>query len=155
MTRLKLLVLVPLLTGCGIHAKNPRGDDNVSIQADENGHIAFNLPIAQGQVKIPTGMMEKSNFDIDGVKLMPGSKVNGFSLDAHHEAATVNMSFTAPAAPDQVRAYFVDQFRQKGVEAALSGDAVTGKSKDGSPFTIQVNPAPNGSQGKIVIQSKG
>ena len=155
MNRLTMLALVPLLAGCGIHTKNPEhGDDNVTISADENGHIAFNLPIAQGQVKMPTGMMANSNFDIDGVKLMPGSKVNGFNLDAHHEGATVNMSFTAPAAPDQVRAYFVDQFKQKGVEAALSGDSVTGKSKDGSPFTIEVSPGPNGSQGKIVIQSK-
>ena len=150
-----LLLALPLLAGCNVHSKNPaNGDDNVSVQADGNGHIAFNLPIAQGQVKVPTGMMEHSNFDIDGVKLMPGSKVGGFSLDAHHENATVNMSFTAPAPPEQVRAYFVDQFKQKGVEAALYGDAVTGKSKDGSPFTIQVSPAPGGSQGKIVIQSK-
>jgi hypothetical protein len=154
MNRLLPLALVPLLAACDVHTKNPRGEDNVSIQADENGHIAFNLPIAQGQVKVPTSMMHNSNFDIDGVKLMPGSQVNGFSLDAHHEGATVNMSFTAPAAPDQVRAYFVDQFKKQGVEAALSGDSVSGKSKDGSPFTIQVSPASNGSQGKIVIQSK-
>ena len=155
MKRSAMFMLVPLLAGCGVHTKNPaNGDDNVSIQADGNGHIAFNLPIAQGQVKVPTSMMHNSNFDIDGVKLMPGSQVNGFSLDAHHEGATVNMSFTAPAAPDQVRAYFIDQFRQKGVEAAVSGNAVTGKSKDGSPFTIQLSPGPNGSQGKIVIQSK-
>ena len=154
MNRLTMLALVPLLSGCGIHARNPHGDDNVSIQADENGHIAFNLPIAEGQVKVPTSMMRNSNFDIDGVKLMPGSQVNGFSLDAHHEGATVNMSFAAPAAPDQVRAYFLDQFKKQGVEAALAGDAVTGKSKDGSPFTIQVTPAPSGSAGKIVILSK-
>jgi hypothetical protein len=155
MNRLTTLALVPLLAGCGVHTKNPaHGDDNVSIQADGNGHIAFNLPIAQGQVKVPTSMMHNSNFDIDGVKLMPGSEVSGFSLDAHHEGATVDMSFTAPAAPDQVRSYFLDQFRKQGVEAALAGNAVTGKSKDGSPFTIQVSPAPNGSQGKIMIQSK-
>jgi hypothetical protein len=64
------------------------------------------------------------------------------------------MSFTAPAAPDQVRSYFVDQFRKQGAEAATSGDSVTGKSKDGSPFTIEVSAAPNGSQGKITIQDK-
>jgi hypothetical protein len=64
------------------------------------------------------------------------------------------MSFNAPASPDEVRSYYVDQFKKQGVEAALAGDAVTGKSKDGSPFTIQVSPAANGSQGKIVIQGK-
>jgi hypothetical protein len=64
------------------------------------------------------------------------------------------MSFTAPATPDAVRSYFVDQFKKQGAEAAIAGDAVAGKSKDGSPFTIQVRPAGTGSQGKIVIQDK-
>ena len=35
---------------------------------------------------------------------------------------------------------------------ALAGDAVAGKSKDGSPFTIQVSQAGSGSAGKIVMQ---
>jgi hypothetical protein len=64
------------------------------------------------------------------------------------------MTFTAPASPDEVRSYFLDQFRKQGAEVALAGDAVTGKSKDGSPFTISVGPAASGSQGKIVIQDK-
>jgi hypothetical protein len=98
--------------------------------------------------------MHNGNFDIDGVKLMPGSSVTGFNMDAHDQGATINMSFTAPASPDQVRSYFVEQFKKQGAEAALAGDAVTGKSKDGSPFTIQVGPAGSGSQGKINIESK-
>jgi hypothetical protein len=153
--RSALFLLVPLLAGCNVHSKHSADDDqNVTINADESGHVAFNLPFMQGQVKLPTGMMHNGNFDIDGVKLMPGSSVTGFSLDAHHEGATVNMTFNAPASPDEVRSYFVDQFKQKGVEASLAGDAVTGKSKDGSAFVIQVSPAASGSSGKIQIQSK-
>jgi hypothetical protein len=98
--------------------------------------------------------MHNANFDMDGVKLMPGSSVTGFNLDAHDEGATVEMRFTAPASPDEVRAYFMSQFKDHGVEVALAGDAVTGKSKDGDPFTIQIGPASSGSQGKIVIESK-
>jgi hypothetical protein len=64
------------------------------------------------------------------------------------------MGFTAPPSPDEVRSYFVDQFKKQGVDAAIAGDAVTGKSKDGSDFTIQVSQAASGSQGKILIQSK-
>jgi hypothetical protein len=155
MKRSALFLLVPLLAACNVHAKNPaKDDDNVSIQADENGHISFNLPIAEGKLKVPTSMMHDGSFDIDGVKLMPGSTVTGFNLDAGHDNAIIDMSFTAPASPDEVRSYYVDQFRKQGVEAALAGDAVTGKSKDGSPFTIQASPAPSGSQGKIVIQDK-
>jgi len=155
MNRSALFLLLPLLAGCNVHSKNPAHDDgNVSIHADENGNISFNLPIAQGQVKVPTSFMHNGNIDIDGVKLPPGSSVTGFNMDAHDQGATVKMSFTTPAPPDQVRTYFVDEFRKQGAEAAISGDSVTGKSKDGSPFTIQVSPAPGGSQGKIVIQSK-
>lgn len=153
MHRSALFLFLPLLAGCNIHSKNPaNGDENVSIHADENGSISFNLPIAAGQVKIPTAFMHEGDVDIDGVKLMPGSSVTGFNVDSHGHAATVNMSFTAPAAPDVVRRYFVDQFKKQGGEAAISGDSVSGKSKDGSPFTIQVVAAGSGSQGKINIK---
>jgi hypothetical protein len=155
MTRSALLLLLSLLAGCNVHSKNPAsGDENVTIQADDAGHIAFNLPIAQGHVKIPAAMMHKGNLDIDGVKLMPGSSVTGFSLDAGHGGATVDMSFAAPASPDQVRAYYLDEFKKQGVEAALAGNAVTGKSKDGNPFTIDVAPAAGGSKGRIEVHDK-
>src|SRR5689334_9734130 len=155
MTRSALLLLVPLLAGCNVHSKYPAaGDENVSIHADDSGHIAFNLPIAEGQVKVPTGMMHNGNFDIDGIKLMPGSSVTGFNVEAHDNGATVDMNFTAPAQPDQVRSYFADQFGKQGIKVAIAGDTVTGKSKDGSPFTIYVSPAPGGSKGVIAIQSK-
>jgi hypothetical protein len=150
-----LLMLLPLLAGCNVHSKNPAdGDENVSIHADDNGHISFNLPIGQGQVKLPASMMHNGNFDIDGVKLPPGSSVNGFSLDAHDKGATVDMSFSNPRSPGEVRTYFLDQFKRQGVEAALSGNSVTGKSKDGSPFTIEISSSAGGSQGKIVVQDK-
>jgi hypothetical protein len=149
------VMLVPLLAGCNVHSKNPaNGDDNVSIHADESGHIEFNLPIAEGKLKVPAGMMHGGDFDIDGVKLMPGSSVTGFNLDAHDKAATVVMSFKASASPDEVRSYYLDQFRKQGVEAALSGDAVAGKTKDGHAFAIHVSPAATGSTGKIEIQDE-
>ena len=155
MNRPVLFLLLPLLAGCNVHSKNPaKGDENVTIQADESGNIAFNLPIAEGQIKVPTSFMHNGNFDIDGVKLMPGSSVTGFSVFAKDKGSTVNMSFTAPASPDQVRSYFLDQFKKQGVEVALAGNAVSGQSKDGNAFTINVSPAPQGSQGKIVIQDK-
>ena len=153
MKRLSWLMLVALLTGCNVHSKSG-DDDKVNINADASGQIAFDVPFAKGQVKVPSGWMHNGNFDIDGVKLMPGSEVTGFSLNAHDKGSTVNMSFTAPASPDAVRTYFADQFRRKGIDAAMTGDSVTGKSKDGDPFTIEVSPAANGSKGTIRIEDK-
>ncbi|HEY7005814.1 MAG TPA: hypothetical protein VH392_04950 [Sphingomicrobium sp.] len=156
MNRSALLLLVPLLAGCNVHPKNPSGqeDDNVSIKADDSGHIEFNLPIAEGKLKVPTAMMHNGDFDIDGVKLMPGSKVNGFNLEAHDKGAVVDLAFVSPESPDDVRSYYMDQFSKQGVKAELAGDAVRGTTKDGSPFAIHVGPAPSGSQGKIEIQDK-
>ena len=153
MNRSALILLPVLLAGCDVHS-NKGADENVSINADGSGNIAFDVPFVKGQLKVPAAMMDKGDFDIDGVKLMPGSKVTGFSVFAHDKGATVDMAFSAPAAPDQVRSYFLDQFKQKGVDAALSGDAVSGTSKDGSPFVIHVTPNGTGSTGKIDIQSK-
>src|SRR6058998_2079542 len=101
MNRLALLILVPLLGGCNVHSKSPaNGDENVAINADEGGNVAFNLPFVKGQVKVPSGFMHNGDFDIDGVKLMPGSQVTGFSVFAKDNGSTVNMAFTAPASPD-------------------------------------------------------
>src|SRR5437762_7904634 len=121
--------LVPLLAEHDVHSSNPaNSDENVTITADESGNVAFNLPFVKGQVKVPSGFMHKGDFDIDGVKLMPGSSVTGFSVFARDKGSIVNMSFIAPGSPDDVRSYFVDQFKQKGVEVALAGDAVSGKT---------------------------
>ena len=147
--------LLALLAGCSVHSKDSaKGDDNVSVRADASGNVSFDLPFAKGQVKVPAGFMSKGDIDIDGVKLMPGSQVTGFNIDSHNDQSNVEMSFTAPASPEQVRSYFLDQFSKQGVTATVSGDAVTGKSKDGDPFRIEVSPAANGSQGRIVVQDK-
>lgn len=155
MNRYLLLLALPLLAGCNVHSKNPaNGDDNVAIQADENGSIAFNLPIAEGKVKIPASMMQHGNFDLDGVKLMPGSSLTGLNVDAHDENSTVDISFKTPASPDAVRAYFLGEFARQHVDAKVSDETITGKTKDGSAFTITLSPSAGGSEGKIRIQDK-
>ena len=153
MNRFALLALPLVLAGCNVHSKDRAdGDDNVSVSGDASGNISFDVPFAKGQLKIPSGFMHEGNVDIDGVKLMPGSQVTRFNMNSRDKVSVVEIAFTSPQAPDQVRAYFVDQFHKHGAEASVAGDTVTGKSKDGNPFTIQVSPSGSGSQGKIQAQ---
>jgi hypothetical protein len=157
MIRAAVLIGFAALAACNVQGKDPsKSDGNVQINAAESGEVSFNLPFASGQVKLPQSMMHNGNFDIDGVNLMPGSTMTGFSVFAGeaNKPNTVTMGFKAPASPHEVRAYFLDQFKQKGLEAAVSGDAVVGKSKDGTPFNIRVSPAAGGSEGRIVIEDK-
>src|SRR4051794_18620824 len=149
------LILLPLIAGCNVHSKNPAaGDDKVTINAAENGEVTFNLPFASGQVKLPEGALGHGDFDIDGVKMIPGATITGFNLEAGDKGGTVNFAFKAPGSQETVRAYFADQFRQKGVNASVEGTSVSGKTRDGDPFVIRVEPAGTGSQGSIAIQSK-
>ena len=155
MKQIAALLMLSLLGACNVeHKDSVKGDDKVQINGDGNGQVSFDLPFAKGEVKLPASMMHGGDFDIDGVKLMPGSKVNGFSLMAADHGSTVNVGFKAPAAPDQVRGYFLDQFKAKGMDAAASGDGIAGTSKDGSPFTIRLAAADGGTQGNIEVHDK-
>lgn len=153
MNRSALLILLPLLAGCNVRSNNS-SDDNVTIDANGNGDVALNFPFAKGELKLPSSVIHKGQFDIDGVRMISGGTMTGFHLDSANDVSNVNMNFTAPQSPEQVRSYFVDQFRQKGIRTTLSGNAVSGRSKDGDAFTINVTPASSGSQGTIVIRSK-
>ena len=150
-----LFLILPLLAGCNVERKDAaKGDENVLINGDGNGQVSFDLPFAKGEVKLPGMMMHGGDFDIDGVKLMPGSKVDGFKLNAGKQGSTVDISFKAPASVDQTRAYFLDQFKEKGIDASASGDGITGTSKDGDPFAIHLAAADGGTQGTIQVQDK-
>lgn len=150
-----LLAASAALAGCNVHAKHDNdndGNETVKISGGSDGNVSFDLPFMKGQVKLPEGAMHSGDFDIDGVKMYPGATINGFNVNASNNVSVVNLGFKAPASADKVRAYFVDQFKQKGVEARASGDGVTGKSKDGSPFEIHVSDSGSGSQGTIRIE---
>ena len=156
MSRLVVLALPLALAACDVETRTPtQGDENVSMDASADGRIAFNLPFAKGEVKLPASMMENSNFDIDGVKLIPGGHITGFNLDAQGgEQAKVNLTFDAPVGPDEVRAYFLEQFKEHGVQAAAAGEALTGMSKDGTAFVMRFAGAGEGTKGTIELTPK-
>ncbi len=66
----------------------------------------------------------------------------------------INFTFTAPASPDEVQPYFVDQFRPRGSKRAMAADALQGKTKDGATFVMRFAPQGSGTNGTIVIDTK-
>ena len=157
MRRAGLLLLAASLLSCCHVASGTAGsgDGNVTVRTDGNSKLSFNLPFAKGEVNLPRGAFNSSNFDIDGVAMMPGGTIKGFNMDAGDNGAIVHLAFAVPRPPDQVRSYFLEQFKAKGDEASQSGDEIIGKSKDGGSFTIVVNGVANGSEGTIEVRSKG
>lgn len=155
MNRCVPLAVALMLAGCHATFKNSaKSPERVTPNGQESGQVSFNFPFAQGQVKIPASMIHKGQFDIDGVRMIAGGSLTGFNVNAGDNGSTVNIGFNSPASPQDTQAYFLDQFHQKGVQAAAAGNLITGKSKDGDTFVIHVAAAANGSTGTIQIQSK-
>ena len=155
MTRYAFLLLISAagLAACHV-SKNDGNSDAVTMKGDDSGNVSFNLPFVKGSVKLPEDAIKSGDFDIDGVKMIPGGTIHGFNVNAGDKGSTVHLGFDAPRSPDEVRGYFLDQFKQKSVQAAQSGNAVNGKTSDGDTFAIDVEPASQGSTGTITILSK-
>ena len=151
------LGMVLLLAGCDAELKTPvGGDETVQMNADGDGRVAFDLPFAKGEIKLPAAMMAGGNLDLDGVKLPEGSSMSGFNLDAKDgQGAKVNLSFKAPMTPDAAKTYFIDQFRAHGVEARMVADAIQGTTKDGAAFVLRLAPSGTGTSGTISINDPG
>jgi hypothetical protein len=142
-------------TNINVAAKGDKGED-IRITADgDTGKVSVNLPGFDANVRLPKVMLKDSNFDIDGVKLYPGSTVASINVQGDTSGAgdksRVQIIYTAPAEPKPVRDWFVKAFAEKAVVAKISGESLTGTSKDGTPFTMTFTPGKGGSTTGIVV----
>jgi hypothetical protein len=112
---------------------------DVAITADsDTGKVGVKLPGFEAKLNLPKAMLDKSNFELDGVKLYPGSKVTGVSVDAGlgSKDDAVRIAFSAPAKPGVVREWFIESFAAKAVNVTANATGLAGTDKDGSPFTM-------------------
>ena len=97
----------------------------------------------------------ESDFDIDGVKLYPGSNVTTVNVDASDkngaDRARVELGFTSPAAPAKAADWMAGEFAKQGVKVTRTGDTLAGKTKDGEAFTINFGPDGANARGKVLI----
>lgn len=163
MRNLALVAVAALaLAGCGEKEKkaaNPTGvavwDDGkpAAAESGDKGKFAMNLPGFDLKMDLPQAMFDKSDFEIDGVKLYPGSKITAMAIAKPKSGgeANVDIGFVAPADPAAVRAYFVKAFGDR-LETGAADGALSGETSDGDVFTIDLAPAANGgSTGKLRI----
>ena len=169
---MRLAFLIPpmmLLAACGSEEKKSESGTEVSINAgDEHGGVQIKTGKDGGNIKIGgdgaaididipdfVDLNIEDDFDIDGVKLYPGSKVTKVDVDANDkngaEKATVKLGFTAPAAPTKAADWMAGEFAKKGVKVTRTGDTLAGKDKDGADFRINFAPDGANAKGEVVI----
>ncbi|MDK2760150.1 MAG: hypothetical protein KYX64_02180 [Sphingopyxis sp.] len=126
------------------------GKDGGSVKIGGDGGAAINIDIPD-----LVDLDVESDFDIDGVKLYPGSKVTKVDVNASDrngaDKAVVKLGFTSPATPTKAADWMAAEFAKKGVQATRSGDTLAGKDKDGSDFTISFAPDGANAKGEVKI----
>ena len=169
---MRLAFLIPplmLLAACGSEEKKTGDATEVSINAEgdgggvkiragkDGGKISIGGEGAAINIDVPdfVDLDIESDFDIDGVKLYPGSKVTKVDVDANArngaDKATVKLGFTSPAAPKAAADWMAGEFAKKGVKVTRAGDMLAGKDKDGDDFTISFAPDGATAKGEVVI----
>jgi hypothetical protein len=135
------------------------GNHAVAIKADgASGRVAVNIPGFDANFSVPKAMFGKGNFDIDGVKLYPGSAVKTVNVtDAKSDApggkneGKVRVGFVAPDAPAKVADWFATRFGEKSVKSTRSGNGFSGTTRDGSAFTLALDPGADGKTNGLFV----
>ena len=169
---MRLAFLIPpmmLFAACGSEEKKSGDGTEISINAEgdgggvkiqtgkDGGNIKIGGDGAAIDIDVPdfVDLDIESDFDIDGVKLYPGSKVTKVDVDANDkngaDTATVKLGFTSPAAPTKAADWMAGEFAKKGVKVTRTGDTLAGKDKDGADFRINFVPDGATAKGEVVI----
>lgn len=136
----------------------------VNIDANtDSGKFELKLPGGiEANVKVPGGMVDKADFDIDGVGLYPGAKVGSVNVKAltgkggSNGSATVKIGFSAPADAAAVADWYQQQFEARKVAVTRSGETLSGKTEDGDDFILAIAQAGAGaSKGELTIVDAG
>jgi hypothetical protein len=129
----------------------------------DTGKFELKLPGGiEANVKVPGGMVDKADFDIDGVGLYPGAKVGSVNVKAlsgkgqGNGSATVRIGFSAPADAAAVADWYQQQFEAKKVPVTRRGETLSGKTEDGDDFTLTVaRDGAGASKGELTIIDAG
>jgi hypothetical protein len=149
---LPLLLLALPLAACGggegtsISINASGGEDgNSSIATDANGQVAINVPGFSGAIKLPKIQINAENFDINGLKLYPKSRISDLKVDAEDKAGDrdqgkVRVAFESPAALATVQGWFRDNLAKQGFKVQPQGNGFAGTTDEGESFALTLDP---------------
>ena len=162
---LGLALPLVLLAGCSVDAGKDDGgngmasmkvgeDGNVSITASDGADgVSVSIPGFDAKLNVPGVELGGDDMDIDGIKLYPGTEVKGINVTDQKGAGNsrVEMRFTSPATPDQVRDWFQQRLAKAGFTLKQEGNALTGTTDEKKPFRLDLNGDGTTAKGTIVL----
>ncbi|MEG8043503.1 hypothetical protein C8J46_102450 [Sphingomonas sp. PP-F2F-A104-K0414] len=163
MIRPLLLATVSLAGALALSACDRSNEGaSVSINADggnvlgaingETGEMKIDVPGFQGSVKLPKIKIDTGNFDLNGVRLYPGSSIKTLNIVGDDKAGGLRVAFASPATPTIVRDWFAARLGKVGYQVHPEGANLIGTTDENKPFRLEL--APDGKDkatGTIVI----
>lgn len=141
------IALLPLaLAACGGPGGNITINDkdgNVSITSDGEGRTTIKAPGVDISAKLPRIELDAADFDINGLKLYPGSRIRDFKVNAADRDASggndhVALSFDAPAPLATIQAWYRDAMTKQGFTVSPHGTGLAGTTDEGQPVTLEL-----------------
>ncbi|MET0310067.1 MAG: hypothetical protein ABW023_15275 [Sphingomonas sp.] len=142
-------------TNISINAKDDEG--NTLLSTDANGQVDIKVPGFSGSIRLPKIHMDAEDFEINGVKLYPGSTIDDFRADAQDRSGNddlgkVSIRFRSPATPTAVRDWFRDNMTKQGFKVETRSNGLSGTTDDGQPFSIALDTDGDGkSKGRMQV----
>ena len=140
---------------------------SVSINADggnvlgaingETGEMKIDVPGFQGSVKLPKIKIDTGNFDLNGVRLYPGSSIKTLNIVGNENNGSdagsgLRVAFTSPATPLIVRDWFAQRLGKVGYKVHGEGTNLIGTTDENKPFRLELAPDGNDkATGTIII----
>lgn len=148
MCRAVLLLTLLSLGACD----RPDEGTSVSINAEggnvlgaidgKTGELKVDVPGFQGSLKLPRIKLDADNVDLNGVKLYPGSTVDGIDIAGGEKGGGegVRLSFTSPAAAATVRDWLGERLSRAGFTIQARENGLMGTTDEGKPFRLEMRP---------------
>ncbi len=169
-TLIYLLSPLLVLTACSGKDDGTKGTDmtlnatskegeSVQASADGNtGKVAVNLPGFKAEIDMPKIHLDTDDFEMNGAKLYPGSKISSVNVTAKDNKAgkdngNVRLTFSAPADLATVKAWFAKEMTEEAeFKLTPNANGLSGTNEDGDAFTLSLTPgAANETSGVLVM----
>jgi hypothetical protein len=126
---------------------NVEGGNAVGAIDGKTGEMKVDVPGFQGSLKLPRFKLDADSVDLNGVKLYPGSTIDGIDVTGGGEGGGekgggegVRLSFTSPAAATTVRDWLGERLGKAGFTVQARENGLAGTTDEGKPFRLEMRP---------------
>ncbi|WP_431469485.1 hypothetical protein [Sphingosinithalassobacter sp. LHW66-3] len=129
---------------------------NASITSDADGRFTIKAPGFEGSLKLPPIQIDAADFDVNGMRLYPGSTVTGFNAEAddrmgQRDQAKATFRFTSPADAATVQEWFREQLAANDFEFQADAAGFAGTTAEGDRFRLELGGQGDQTRGTLTI----